>query len=278
MRLHQPVGNWLLLWPTLLALWISSQEFLARPPQLKHWLIFIAGVFVTRALGCVINDIADRRLDAGVTRTQSRPLASGEASLREALVLVFLLALVALALVLLTNIYTIALAGLALVIMCLYPLSKRLVRAPQAVLGLAFSMGIPMAYSAQLNWLDPSVLWLIAANYFWIIAYDTIYALQDKSDDERLGIHSSAILFGRHTRQYIAVFQSLAGICLVFYGVENFQNTPYYVGVVAMHGTFMYQYHLIGKPSPDYKRAFRNNQISGLLVLSGAIVNYYILL
>ena len=278
MRLDRPVGNYLLLWPTLLALWIASQEFLARPPALKYWFVFIAGVFVTRALGCVINDIFDRRIDAEVARTKNRPLASGEASLREAIILAVALALIALGLVSLTNLFTILLAAAALLLMCLYPLSKRVIGAPQAVLGLVFSMGIPMAYTAQLQWIDASALLLMAGNFFWIIAYDTIYALQDRADDQRLGLGSSAILFGGRVRAGIAICQSLAGVCMTFYGVENFQNTPYYIGVLAMHGTFMYQFHLTGKPTPDYARAFRNNQYSGLILFAGAVINYFILL
>lgn len=185
-RINRPIGTYLVLWPTLWALFIAGEGL----PEIKLILIFIAGCFLMRSAGCVINDFADRKIDGHVLRTKDRPLATGQVKVKEALTLFVLLLLAAFALTLLTNWQTLALTPLGLLLAASYPFMKRYTHFPQVVLGMAFSWGIPMAFTAQTGWL-PKEAWLIfAANLAWTVAYDTMYALEDREDDLKIGVKS----------------------------------------------------------------------------------------
>jgi 4-hydroxybenzoate polyprenyltransferase len=216
MRFHRPIGIWLLLWPTLWALWFAADG----PPNLHVFAVFVLGTVLMRAAGCVINDFADRAFDLHVARTQDRPIAAGLVSTREALVLFALLGIAAFLLTLtLQNVRVILLSVPAVLLAALYPFTKRWISMPQAVLGLAFSWGIPMAYAAVLPvvpWME--VLPLMAANVCWVIAYDTFYAMTDREDDLKVGVKSSAILFGAHDRAITAALQVATLVLLAWVG------------------------------------------------------------
>lgn len=219
MRFHRPIGIWLLLWPTLWALWFAADG----PPPLRVLVVFVLGTALMRAAGCVINDFADREFDPRVERTRDRPLAAGLVSPGEALRLFVVLGLIALGLVSsLHNLRVIGLSVPAVLLAAIYPFTKRWISMPQAVLGLAFSWGIPMAFAAVL----PSVPWsevllLMAANVCWVIAYDTFYAMADRADDLNVGVKSSAILFGRHDRWITALLQAATLALLALAGLER---------------------------------------------------------
>src|SRR5690554_3638454 len=193
MRMDKPIGTWLLLWPTFWALLIAG----SGDPSVRLVAVFAAGVFLMRSAGCVINDFADRKLDGHVSRTQDRPLATGAVSTAEALLLFAVLVLLAFLLVLSLNWLTVSLSVIALILASAYPFAKRFTHLPQVLLGAAFSMAIPMAFAA-VEYRLPLIAWvLFAANVVWTVAYDTEYAMADRADDKRIGIKSTAILFGR---------------------------------------------------------------------------------
>ena len=212
MRIDKPIGSLLLLWPTLTALWIASQG----EPPIELIVIFILGTFVMRSAGCVINDFADRNFDGEVERTKSRPLPTGEVKPIEAIVLFLVLSLCGAILLIFLNRFTQLLALLALFIIVLYPFSKRWTRLPQLVLGIAFSWGILMAWSAITNELTLIPLVLFSTSIIWIIAYDSLYAMIDREDDLSIGIKSSAILFGNKAHLIIGtlMFFTVLGFCL----------------------------------------------------------------
>lgn len=218
MRLNRPVGIWLLLWPTLWALWIAAEGV----PPWPVLLVFVAGTVLMRSAGCAINDYADRDFDAHVARTRERPLATGRVSPREALTLAAGVALCALALLLsLRNTLALALSVPAVLLAAGYPYMKRFISLPQAVLGIAFSWGIPMAFAAVRGAVDwPLALLLMAANLCWVIAYDTWYAMVDRDDDLRIGVKSAAILFGRHDLKLIAALHGAALLALFVVGQQ----------------------------------------------------------
>lgn len=229
MRLDKPVGTWLLLWPTLWALWFAAGGL----PPLHLLAIFVLGTVLMRSAGCVINDFADRKVDGHVERTRGRPLASGRATPREALVLFVLLALLALAVAAPLNAAALWLSVPAVVIAASYPFAKRFHSLPQAHLGIAFSWGIPMAFAAvggQVDW--PMALLLMAANLCWTIAYDTLYAMVDREDDLKIGVRSSAILFGRADLLIIGLLQSAALGLLAFAGWRLRLDAPYWLGLL----------------------------------------------
>lgn len=267
MRLDRPVGFLLLMWPTLWGLWVASDGF----PPTRILLIFVAGVFVTRSMGCVINDIADRKFDPHVERTRLRPLASGEVSLKEALILLVGLSAVALYLATLLNILTVGLAVLAAVMIAVYPFLKRFVHWPQFVLGVVFG-GFPvlMAFSAVCDHM-PLVAWLLAAAAcLWTVAYDTMYAMSDKEDDEKIGVKSTAFLFGKYVVFWIVIFQVLMLLLLVLVGQRLQANILYYVGLALAALSFAYQIFLV----KNYHRqkcfqAFLSNKWTGALILLG---------
>lgn len=270
-RLDRPVGTLLLLWPTLAALWIAAEGV----PPLGVVAAFVAGTFLARSAGCVINDIADRRVDGGVRRTRNRPLATGEASVREALWLAGAFALAA-ALVLLTLhplTWLLAAAGAAITV--LYPFLKRWTHFPQAALGLAFSWGIPMAFAAVTGDV-PAVAWLmVAASAVWIVGYDTLYAMTDRDDDVRVGIKSTAIAFGRWDRAAVGALQLATLGLLAILGAALGLRDAYYLGLAAIGGLFAYQQWLVRRRQPAAcLRAFGNNVWVGFVLFAATAAHY----
>ncbi len=270
MRWDRPIGALLLLWPTLWALWLAG---VGRPSQ-SVVVIFLLGVWVTRSAGCVVNDLADRDFDPHVERTRGRPLAAGRVSAPEAIVLVLVLALVALLLVLQLNWLSVLLALVGVVLAVTYPFMKRIHYLPQAHLGLAFSWGIPMAYAA-LTGAVPAVAWLLfAANLVWVLVYDSEYAMADREDDLKIGVKSSAILFGVNDKRIIGALQGVTLLLLVAVGVTAGLDWIYYLGLVGGAWSFLYQQYLIRDRSrSDCFRAFLNNNVFGLLVFCGIVLS-----
>ncbi|GAB1269724.1 4-hydroxybenzoate octaprenyltransferase [Aurantivibrio infirmus] len=272
MRLDKPIGTLLLLWPTLWGLWIAS----SGKPNIKVLVIFVLGTFFMRAAGCVINDFADRKLDGHVERTRNRPLVTGRVSSVEAICLFALLTAVAFALVLMTNELTIKLSFGAIALAVCYPFMKRHTHLPQVVLGAAFSFGIPMAYAAQTGEL-PNEIWLIyIANLLWTVAYDTFYAMVDRKDDLKVGIKSTAILFGSNDRLITGLLQAITLLALVMAGVRFELGLYYFLGLVVAGLFFAYQQYLIKFRHPkDCFRAFLNNNWVGLVIFLGLVANFY---
>ncbi len=271
MRMDKPIGTFLLLWPTWWALWLASDGI----PSVLHLVVFSLGVFVMRSAGCVINDFADRDFDGHVERTQARPLAAGKVSPREALSLFVVLIAIAFALVLLLNLNTILLSFGALALAFCYPFMKRFTQLPQLVLGAAFSFAIPMAFMAVMDTV-PVIAWvLFAANVLWTVAYDTMYAMVDKDDDIKIGIKSTAILFGRFDKAIIALLQVLFLILLVAVGLwfESLSSF-YWLSVAAATVLSGYQQWLIkDRNKPNCFKAFLNNHYVGMAVFAGIAVS-----
>jgi 4-hydroxybenzoate polyprenyltransferase len=271
MRLHRPIGIWLLLWPTLWALWIASA---GRPDQ-KIFLILVLGTIVARSAGCVINDVADRKIDPLVARTADRPLASGEVTPAEALLLAAALMLIALGLVLTLNRLTLQLAAAGAAVTVIYPFTKRFLPTPQFVLGVAFAWGVPMAFAAttgavpQLGWL------LFLAAVIWVIVYDTQYAMTDRVDDLKVGVRSTAILFGDLDRVFIGGLQLLLLASLVLVGQSAQLGLWYYGGLAAAAAFGIYQAYLIrDRDGGLCFRAFLNNAWVGASVFAGILLDY----
>lgn len=272
MRLDKPIGIYLLLWPTLTALFIAG----GGRPSLKNIAIFVLGVVVTRSAGCVINDYVDRNFDSHVKRTELRPLATGELGVRFALLLFGVLLVIALLLVLQTNILTMMLSIPAVVLMAVYPFVKRFSHAPQFVLGLAFSSAIPMAFAAETSNLPLGLIWLVLATIFWAVAYDTMYAMVDKEDDLKIGVKSTAILFGSYVKGWIGFFQILMFICLVLLGLAFELSWVYYVSISAAIFLAIYHQKLLKEDSKDKVfKAFLQNHWIGLVIFIGAAISFY---
>lgn len=271
MRLDKPVGTLLILWPTLWSLWLASEG----QPGLKLTFIFIAGTFLMRAAGCVINDYADRHVDGKVARTTQRPLASGELKPHQALRLFFSLCLAAFLLVLLTNQLTIAMSLVGALLASIYPFLKRFTHLPQVWLGLAMNWGIVMAWTAVTGSLSREIWVFYLAAIFWTIAYDTCYAMVDREDDLRIGVKSIAILFGDLDRLMIGVLQVFT-ICSLLLGGHSFDlGVSFYVAVAAVACLFIYQQWLIrGREGPACFQAFMNNRWVGLVLFLGILVHY----
>jgi 4-hydroxybenzoate polyprenyltransferase len=269
-RIDKPIGTLLLLWPTLWALWLAADGL----PDLWTLLVFVVGVFLMRSAGCVINDYADRTFDGHVKRTAGRPLPTGKVKPREVLALFAVLALISFALVLTMNPLTIGLSFAALLLAVCYPFMKRYIPIPQLVLGMAFSWSIPMAYAAQANAL-PLVVWLVfLANLLWTIAYDTQYAMVDRDDDLKLGLKSSAILFGRHDKRIIGVLQLATLLILLAVGQLTGLGAWYYWGLLGAAALFVYQQRLIRERQREACfQAFLNNNYVGALVFIGLVLN-----
>ncbi|SFX37912.1 4-hydroxybenzoate octaprenyltransferase [Marinospirillum alkaliphilum] len=271
-RLNRPIGTWLVMWPTLWALWFAAGGF----PDLKVLLIFVLGVVLMRSAGCVINDYADRNFDGHVQRTQQRPLATGQVSTREALTLFVILCLLAFVLVLFTNTLTILLAPVALLLAACYPFMKRYTHFPQVVLGAAFSWAIPMAFAAQtgsLHW----GLWLVfLANLMWTVAYDTAYAMEDREDDLKIGVKSTAVYFGQYDRLAIGILQAFTLLLLLAAGVAFERGAVFMVaGVGGMALLFIWQQWLIrDRQRGPCLRAFLNNHYAGMLVFAALFIDY----
>ena len=271
MRLDRPIGAYLLLWPTLWAVWISA----SGRPRAGIFTIFVLGVLLMRSAGCVINDYADRGFDPHVARTRSRPLAAGRVSTTEALVLFAILSLAALTLALRLDRLALLLALIGAFLAITYPFIKRFVSIPQLYLGLSFGWGIPMAFAAELGRV-PRVAWLMfLANGLWVTVYDTIYAMVDREDDLRIGVRSTAILFGDSDRHIIAVLQAMTLLALALVGRRAHLGGWYVGGLVVAAALFVRQLWLIRRRERDACfRAFLNNHYVGMAVFIGILLDY----
>jgi len=270
MRIDKPIGTLLLLWPTLWALWLSDMGV----PPLPVLVVFVLGVFVMRAAGCVINDFADRKVDGFVKRTAGRPLPSGAVSEKEAKILFVLLGLLAFALVLTMNLMTILLSLGGLALAWCYPFMKRYTHLPQVVLGAAFGWAIPMAWAAVSESL-PLECWLVfLANICWTVAYDTQYAMVDRDDDIKIGVKSTAILFGRYDKLIIGLLQLATLGLLALVGLLMQLNAFFYWSLLGAAALFLYQQKLIVRRERDACfQGFLNNNYVGLVVFIGVVLN-----
>lgn len=275
MRLDRPIGILLLAWPTLWGLWLSSG---GEPDWVVLW-IFALGVVLMRSAGCVINDYADRDFDPHVERTRDRPLACGQVSPKEALLLAAGLALLALLLILpLQNLLLIQLAAVAAFLAASYPFTKRFFAIPQAYLGIAFGFGIPMAYAAHLHAVPSIAWWLLAANVFWAIAYDTEYAMVDRQDDLKIGIKTSAITFGRYDVAAVMLCYGASLALLAYAGWRLHLGWAYYAGLALAAGVAGYHYTLIRHRDPrKCFKAFLHNNWFGAAVFAGIVLDLNLL-
>lgn len=271
MRVDRPIGTLLLLWPTLWGLWLASH---GRP----DWLVlgvFVAGTFLMRSAGCVINDYADRHFDAHVARTAQRPFARGAVTEKEALLLAAALALLSLLLVLPMNGLTLLMSVPAVFLAATYPFTKRFFPLPQAYLGLAFSFGIPMAWAAQTGEVAPTAWWLLAANLFWTVAYDTAYAMADKPDDLKIGIKTSAITFGDHDVSAIMLCHAVFMALMLGLGVQQQLHWPYFASLLLSAGLIAKQYTEIRtRDRALCFKAFIDNNRVGMAIFAGILLDY----
>jgi 4-hydroxybenzoate polyprenyltransferase len=271
MRADKPIGIYLLLWPCIWALWLASEGL----PDLHILLVFITGVIVMRSAGCVINDYADRKVDGLVERTDARPLVTGEVSEKEALGLFVLLLLVAFGLVLTLSWQTVLMSVGGLILATIYPFMKRYTHLPQVVLGAAFGWSIPMAYVATgqpLNWL----VWILYfANLAWTVAYDTQYAMVDKNDDIKVGVKSTAILFGLYDKLCILLLQAVALLLFAVIALWLQLSWPFYLALLICIGLFFYQYTLTKNRDRGLCfKAFLHNHYVGLVLAAGFVGHY----
>ncbi|KGY10994.1 4-hydroxybenzoate polyprenyltransferase [Vibrio tubiashii] len=272
MRMDKPIGTLLLLWPTLWALIISAEGL----PSLKVLLVFVIGVIFMRAAGCVINDFADRKVDGHVKRTKQRPLPSGRVSSKEAIGLFTVLAISSFLLVLSMNALTIQLSFVGIFLAFIYPFMKRYTHLPQLFLGLAFSWSIPMAWAAQANEVTMMTWFIFVINALWTIAYDTQYAMVDRDDDLKIGIKSTAILFGRFDKMIIGALQLLTLAMLMAVGIWYQLGASYYWSLLATSSLFVFQQHLIRHRERDLCfRAFLNNNYVGMMVTIGLFIAFW---
>jgi len=271
MRLDRPIGSLLLLWPALWALWLAGEGH----PRPLVVVVFVVGVVLMRSAGCVINDYADRHVDPHVARTRQRPLAAGRVTSREALTLFVVLCLLAFALVLLMNRLTVMLSVGAVVLAVIYPFMKRYTHLPQVVLGMAFGWAVPMAYAAQTGAVPPVAWLLFIATVLWDTAYDTMYAMVDRPDDLRIGVKSTAILFGEADRHLIALIQVLFFVVMIMIGRQLQLGGVYYAGLVTAMALAVYQLMLIRRRDPaECFKAFLNNNWLGMAVFVGIVGHY----
>jgi len=271
MRLDKPIGTFLLLWPTLWALWLATDG----QPDPFILIVFVAGVFLMRAAGCVINDFADRKVDGKVKRTAHRPLATGEVTSKQALLLFFGLIALAFALVLTLDWNTIALSIVALFLAALYPFMKRYTHLPQVFLGAAFGWAIPMVYMASTGHI-PKVAWLLfMANVCWVLAYDTMYAMVDYDDDIRVGVKSTAVLLGKYNALWIGIFQLIFLSIMYYLGHIYSLGLPYIIALGLAAILSVYQQKLIVSWQRDLCfKAFLNNNILGFIIFMGILLSY----
>lgn len=271
MRLHKPIGILLLLWPTLSALWVAGE---GRPDPLV-FAVFVLGVVLMRSAGCVINDYADRHFDPHVTRTRDRPLAAGRVSPREALMLFAVLCLTAGVLVLSMNWLTIKMAVVGALLAALYPFAKRYIHLPQVVLGVAFGWAVPMAFAAELGYVPPVAWLLFVATILWAVVYDTFYAMVDRPDDLRIGVKSTAILFGSADRLIIGLFQLAMFAALVLAGRWAGLGLGYHAGLLAAAALGVYHQVLAWHRDPaGCFKAFLHNHWLGAAVFAGIAADY----
>ncbi len=273
MRLDKPIGILLLMWPTLWALLLAGEG----QPNWQVTIIFITGVVLMRSAGCVMNDIADRHFDGHVERTKNRPIVIGEVNTKEAVFLAAALTLVAFILVCFLNKMTILLSIAALFLAATYPLTKRFLAIPQAYLGIAFGISIPMAFAAIQNQIPALAWWLMLANIFWAIAYDTEYAMVDRDDDIKIGIQSSALLFGRFD-VFAIVFSyfCMLGIFIAIGQSKNF-SVYYYSGIALAAALVVWQYQMIqNRNQTNCFKAFLANNWIGFVLLLSLVAEYYL--
>jgi 4-hydroxybenzoate polyprenyltransferase len=266
MRLHKPIGILLLLWPTCWALWLAA----GGVPPLPILFIFVLGVILMRSAGCVVNDIFDRNFDRHVARTRNRPLATGAVSVKQALMLTALLALAAFILVLFCNTLTIMLAIPGALFAVTYPLLKRITHLPQLGLGVAFSWGVPMAFAAVTGHVPASAWLVFVTALLWPVIYDTMYAMADRDDDVKIGVKSTAILFGRHDVFVISILMLIFMALLIMVGITFNLSSRYYLALVIVAGLFVSQLWLIRQRNPEHcLKAFLQNNAVGLVIFLG---------
>jgi 4-hydroxybenzoate polyprenyltransferase len=271
MRLDKPIGILLLLWPTLWGLWLSSYGY----PNPGVFVIFVLGVALTRSAGCIVNDIADRNFDPQVERTRSRPLARRAIPVAEAIALAAVLFLLAFALVLQLNRLTIQLAFAALALAVIYPFLKRVFWMPQAWLGIAFGFGIPMAFAAHQNAIPAVAWWMLGANVFWTIAYDTEYAMVDRNDDVRIGMKTSAILFGERDVFFTMLCQALFLGMMLWIGVRFNLGVMYFVGIAGAAALAVRQYFILRPRTREASfKAFLHNNWIGAAIFAGIVADF----
>ena len=270
-RLNKPIGIFLLLWPTLWALWIASEG----KPDMLVLTVFVSGVVLMRSAGCVINDYADRKIDPKVNRTKDRPIASGKVSSDEALLLFFALCLSAFLLVLAMNTFTIVLSFGGVFLAALYPFMKRYTHMPQIVLGMAFGWAVPMAFAAQTDSV-PKIAWLLyVITVLWSVIYDTMYAMADREEDLKIGVKSTAILFADADRSIIGVLQLMMLFALYLVGVQAQLGGGYYIALVISALLMLYHQYLIRSREPTLCiKAFLNNNWVGLVLFAGIFISY----
>ena len=270
-RFNRPIGILILLWPALWALWIAS----AGHPDPLVFTVICSGVVLMRAAGCVINDYADRDFDPHVERTKQRPIAAGKVTPKEALWFFVILCLWAFGLVLLLNTYTIALSFVGAFLAASYPFMKRYTQLPQAYLGIAFGWAVPMSFSAQTDAIPPVAWVMYLAVLLWALVYDTMYAMVDKDDDLKIGVKSTAILFGAYDRHIMGVLQLIIISLLIVVGQTQQLHAPYYGGLVVATGLSIYQQKLIyHREKALCFKAFLNSNWFGLAVFIGLFMNY----
>ena len=271
MRLDRPVGTLLLLWPTLAALWVAARGM----PPLGILATFVIGTFLARSAGCVINDIADRRVDGQVARTRDRPLPQGEITLAGAVMLLFVLGALCAAVAWTLNPLCWALAAAGAAVAFAYPFLKRWTHWPQAALGVAFSWGIPMAFAAVAGTVGANGWLLFAASFAWVMAYDTLYAMVDRDDDRKVGVKSTAVLFGNADRAVVAVLQLTTLALLGWLGARLGMAMPYFAGLAVVAGLFGFQQWLIrGRERAACFRAFGNNTWVGFALFAAVVVEH----
>ena len=270
MRLDKPVGIYLLLWPTLWALFLAADGW----PELGLLIIFVLGVVLMRSAGCVINDYADRKIDQFVERTKHRPITSGEISPKNALLLFFGLIVLAFALVLLTNLLTVQLAFIAAFLATLYPFTKRWTHLPQFVLGCAFAMSVPMAFSASSDVVPSSAWWVFSATLIWTVIYDTMYAMADRDEDLKIGVKSTAVLFAQYDRLILAILQ-IALISILLEISEIFKMSIFYDISVILSALLMiyHQFLIKNRDKSACFRAFLHNNYIGMLIFIGIVLS-----
>lgn len=273
MRLDKPVGIYLLLWPTYWALFLAADGW----PDDDLLVIFTIGVIVMRSAGCVINDYADREIDKHVERTQNRPIASGEVSPKNALLLFFVLVLVAFGLVLLTNALTVQLSFVAVALAAFYPFTKRFIQLPQFVLGLAFGMSVLMAFSAQTGGVPVEAYWLFAASIVWTLIYDTIYAMADREEDLEIGVKSTAILFAKYDRIIIGILQVVLFVTFLKIGSLFDLGLFYQLSALIISILMMYHQFLIkNRQKTACFKAFLHNHYIGMTLFAGILASLFL--
>jgi 4-hydroxybenzoate polyprenyltransferase len=270
-RIDKPIGTLLLLWPTLTALWFAAE---GRPSAYLVF-VFVAGTFLMRSAGCAVNDYADREFDGQVARTKNRPMVTGEVSAREAWSVAAVLALIALALIVPINIAVVLWSLPAVGVAILYPFTKRWIASPQSVLGIAFSFGIPMAYAAARGHVPLEAWALLAINWFWVMAYDTEYAMTDRADDEKLSIGTSAKWFGKYDVAAVMSCYAIYLAGMACFGYSKFSEITYFFGLFCAAGISLYHYFLIRNREPaQCFKAFLHNHWFGLAVFAGTALSF----